>query len=135
MSHGRAVQQELREPSRALRREIPAVYEGYRQVHAAAFAPGALDAKVKELIALGIAVSTQCDGCIASHARGAAGAGATPAEVAEALGITIAMGGGPGTVYAARAFSAFEEFAETAGAGGPAPAAASADRSAPASPG
>jgi AhpD family alkylhydroperoxidase len=112
MTHGKAVQQELREPSRALRREIPGVYEGYAQLHAAAFAPGALDAKTKELIALAIAVTDQCDGCIASHARGAARAGATSAEVAEALGVTIAMNGGPGTVYGARAFAAFQEFAE-----------------------
>ena len=36
------------------------------------FATGALDAKVKELIALAIAVSKECDGCIAAHAHGAA---------------------------------------------------------------
>jgi AhpD family alkylhydroperoxidase len=127
MSHGKAVQQELREPSRALRREIPGVYEGYRQLHAAAFAPGALDAKAKELIALAIAVTTQCDGCIASHARGAAREKATAAEVAEALGVAIALNGGPGTVYGARAFAAFEEFAEPAAGDRAAPAAASGD--------
>jgi AhpD family alkylhydroperoxidase len=122
MTHGRAVQEELREPARALRREIPDVYEGYRQLHAAAFAPGALDAKTKELVALAIAVSTQCDGCIASHARGAARERATPAEVAEALGVAIALNGGPGTVYGARAFAAFQEFAEPASPRSPAAA-------------
>lgn len=112
MTHGHAVQEALREPARALRRAIPEVYDGYRRLHAAAYAPGALDAKTKELIALAIAVSTQCDGCIASHARGAARAGATDPEVAEALGVAIAMNGGPGTVYGPRAFAAFREFAE-----------------------
>ena len=115
MSHGHAVQQELREPARALRRAIPEVYEGYRQMHSAAYAPGALDAKVKELIALAIAVSKECDGCIASHARGAVRVGAKPEEVAEALGVAIAMNGGPGTVYGPRAFAAFQEFAQAAG--------------------
>jgi AhpD family alkylhydroperoxidase len=115
MTHGKAVQHELREPSRALRREIPAVYEGYAHLHAAAFAPGALDGKTKELIALSIAVTEQCDGCIASHARGAARQGATTGEVAEALGVAIALTGGPGTVYGARAFAAFQEFAEPSG--------------------
>ncbi|WP_217631173.1 carboxymuconolactone decarboxylase family protein [Modestobacter sp. DSM 44400] len=100
------------------------VYEGYGQLHAAAFAPGALDAKTKELIALAIAVSTQCDGCIASHARGAARQGTTSAEVAEALGVAIALGGGPGTVYGARAFAAFQEFSEPTGADRPAPSTA-----------
>jgi AhpD family alkylhydroperoxidase len=112
MSHGHAVQDELREPARALRRAIPEVYDGYRQMHAAAYAAGALDQKTKELIALAIAVSKECDGCIAAHARGAVRTGATEAEVAEALGVAIAMNGGPGTVYGPRAFAAFREFAE-----------------------
>ena len=68
--------------------------------------------KTKELIALAIATSEHCDGCMASHARGAARAGATEAEVAETLGVCIQMMGGPGTVYAPRAFAAFREFAE-----------------------
>ena len=111
MSHGHAVQEELREPARALRRAIPEVYDGYRQMHAAAYAAGALDEKTKELMALAIAVSKECDGCIASHARGADRTGATEAEVAEALGVAIAMNGGPGTVYGPRAFAAYREFA------------------------
>jgi AhpD family alkylhydroperoxidase len=116
MSYGHAVQQELLEPARALRRAIPEIYDGYRKLHSAAFAPGALDARTKELIALAIAVSKECDGCIASHARGAVRTGATPEEVAEALGVAIAMNGGPGTVYGPRAFAAFREFADAAGA-------------------
>jgi AhpD family alkylhydroperoxidase len=112
MTYGRAVQESLREPERALRQAIPDVYRGQRELHAAAFSSGALDAKVKELIALAISVSKQCDGCIASHARGAVRHGATEAEVAEALGVAIAMNGGPGMVYGPRALAAFREFAE-----------------------
>jgi AhpD family alkylhydroperoxidase len=115
MSHGHAVQEELREPARELRRAIPEVYDGYRQMHAAAYAAGSLDQKTKELIALAIAVGKECDGCIASHARGAVRTGATESEVAEALGVAIAMNGGPGTVYGPRAFAAFREFAEAVG--------------------
>ncbi len=63
------------------------------------------------MIALAIAVTTECDGCIAAHARGAARQGATAQEVAEALGVAIAMNGGPGTVWAPRAYAAFREFA------------------------
>src|SRR3954453_6838170 len=106
MSYGQAVQEALREPSRALRRAIPEVYDGYRQMHAAAYAAGALDQKTKELIALAIAVSTECDGCIASHARGAVRTGATEKEVAEALGVAIAMNGGPGGRFRPRAGAA-----------------------------
>ena len=67
---------------------------------------------MKELIALAIAVADRCDGCIASHARGAVRTGATPEEVAETLGVTIMMGGGPSTVYAPRAWAAYLEFKE-----------------------
>jgi AhpD family alkylhydroperoxidase len=115
MSYGQAVQDELRGPAQALRRAIPEVYDGYRRMHTAAYADGALARKTKELIALAIAVSKQCDGCIAAHARSAARAGATESEVAEALGVAIAMNGGPGTVYGPRAFAAFQEFAAAAG--------------------
>lgn len=111
-SFGKAVQEELREPARALRKMIPAVYQDFAAMHRSAYSDGALDAKTKQLIALAVAVGSQCDGCIASHARGAAREGATPAEVAETLGVCIHMMGGPGTVYAPRAFAAYLEFAE-----------------------
>ena len=70
-----------------------------------------LDANTKELVALAVAVTKQCDGCIASRARGAAHCGATAGEMGEALGVVILMDGGPGTVYAPCAFGAVEEFA------------------------
>ena len=66
--------------------------------------------RTKELIALAIAVSKECDGCIAAHAHAAVLHGATPAEAAEAIGVTFLMNGGPATVYGARAFAAFREF-------------------------
>jgi AhpD family alkylhydroperoxidase len=110
MGYGKVVREELRVPTRELRHAIPQVYAGYKQLHDSALAPGVLDAKAKELIALAIAVSKECDGCIAAHAHAAVQHGATPAEAAEAIGVTFLMNGGPGTVYGARAFDAFREF-------------------------
>jgi len=110
MSYGKAVRDELRVPTRELRHAIPRVYAGYKELHDAALAPGALDAKTKELIALAIAVSKECDGCIAAHAHAAVQHGASPAEAAETIGVTFVMNGGPATVYGARAFTAFQEF-------------------------
>ena len=69
MSYGKAVRDELRVPTRELRHAIPQVYAGYKELHDAALAPGVLDVKTKELIALAIAVSKECDGCIAAHAH------------------------------------------------------------------
>jgi len=86
------------------------MYAGYKELHDAALAPGALDVKTKELIALAIAVSKECDGCIAAHAHAAVQHGASPAEAAEMIGVTFVMNGGPATVYGARAFAAFQEF-------------------------
>ena len=110
MSYGKAVRAELRVPTRELRHAIPQVYAGYRELHDAAFAAGALDTRTKELIAVAIAVSKECDGCIAAHTHAAVLHGATPAEAAEAIGVTFVMNGGPATIYGARAFAAFQEF-------------------------
>jgi AhpD family alkylhydroperoxidase len=114
--HGDAVLRELVPLGRDLRKAIPDVYAGYAQLHGAAMAEGALPGKTKELIALAIAVSKQCDGCIANHAKAAARLGATEQEVAEALGVALLMNGGPGTVYGPRAFAAFREYAAKAAA-------------------
>lgn len=110
MAYGAAVRDELRAPTRELRRAIPEVFEGYRQLHDSAFAQGKLDPKTKELIALAIAVSKECDGCIAAHAHAAVRHGAVPEEAAETIGVAILMNGGPGTIYGARAYAAFREF-------------------------
>ena len=110
MTYGKEVQEELRGPARDLRRIIPGVYAGFGQLHDAAFADGALDTRTKELIALALAVSQGCDGCIAAHAHAAVAHGATTEEAAEAIGVTIVMNGGPATVYGPRAFAAVQEF-------------------------
>ena len=108
--HGQHVLDGLRGEARELRSRIPDVYAGYSATHKAALSAGELDVATKELIALAIGVSKQCDGCVASHARGAARAGATAQQVAEALGVAIFMNGGPSTVYGPRAMDAFLEF-------------------------
>ena len=89
MCYGKAVQDELAPLTRELRHAIPGVYTGYKQLHDAAPADGALDAKTKELIALAIAVSKECDGCIAAHTHAAVLRGATPAEAAETIGCRV----------------------------------------------
>jgi AhpD family alkylhydroperoxidase len=96
---------------RRLRDAIPEVYGGYAQLHSASMGDGALPARIKELIALAISVTTQCDGCVIAHARAAARRGATAEEVAETMGVAILMDGGPGTVWGPRAYGVFQEFA------------------------
>ncbi len=109
--HHHDVLAELSPEHRALRQLIPDVYGGFAAISDAALTEGALSSKVKELMAMAIGVVHGCDGCIASHAKRAVRAGATPQEAAEAIGVSILMHGGPATIYGARAFSAFNEFA------------------------
>lgn len=109
-AHNHDILNDLRPQHRALKQEIPDVYRAFNELGAAAMAEGALPTRVKELMAMIIGVVHGCDGCIASHARGAARAGATTTEAAEAIGVAIMMHGGPATVYGARAYAAFVEF-------------------------
>jgi AhpD family alkylhydroperoxidase len=113
MEHFHQVTEDLRGPYRELSEAIPEVMAGYNALHKAAMAEGVLDMKVKELIALAISITRECDGCISAHARGAARRGATVAEVTEMIGVAISMNGGPGTVWGPRALAAFHEYADT----------------------
>jgi AhpD family alkylhydroperoxidase len=112
MGHFTEVIDELKEPTRSLSQATPDVWAGFGQLHKAAVAEGALSSKVKELMALSIAVVKQCDGCIAYHAKAAARRGATAEEVAEALGVALLMDGGTASVYGPRAWNAFRELAD-----------------------
>lgn len=109
--HYHDVLKELSPQHRALRQAIPDVYRAFNDLSGAAMADGALPTRVKELLAMAIGIVHGCDGCIASHARGAAKAGASEQEAAEAIGVAIMMHGGPATIYGARAYEAFREFA------------------------
>lgn len=111
MSDYREVIDALAGPTRELRAAAPDAWAGFGALHKAAVAEGVLPARVKELMALTIAVVKQCDGCIAYHAKAAARRGATPEEVAEALSVALLMDGGTASVYGPRAWKAYEEFA------------------------
>jgi AhpD family alkylhydroperoxidase len=113
MDHGpfHQMQSDLRGPYRELGEAIPDVMAAYRALGGASMAEGALTTKTKELIALAISVTRECDGCIVAHARGAAQRGATDEEVSEAIGVAINLNGGPGTVWGARALAAYREYA------------------------
>jgi AhpD family alkylhydroperoxidase len=94
-----------------LRASTPEVMKAFNELGRAATAPGALDAKTKELIALALSVAVRCDPCIGFHTKALVKLGATRQEVDETLGVATYMGGGPSLMYAASAVSAFDEFA------------------------
>jgi AhpD family alkylhydroperoxidase len=93
-----------------LGKELPGPMGSFAQLHKQAVAEGALTAKVKELIALAIAVAARCEGCIAFHTHDALKAGASRQEIVEAIGVAVLMGGGPSVMYGAEALAALEQF-------------------------
>ena len=104
----------LTAPLRELRGGVPEVMKGFSAIAQAALKANALDAKTKELIALGISVAIRCDDCIAFHAKAAAERGATREEIFATLGMAIYMGAGPATMYASHAIEAFDQFEASA---------------------
>jgi AhpD family alkylhydroperoxidase len=95
---------------RSLRGTAPDVMKAFAGIAKAATVSKALDAKTKELIALGIAVAVRCDDCIAFHVKACVEQGATKEEISETLGMAIYMGAGPSVMYASHALEAFTQF-------------------------
>ena len=90
--------------------EIPGSMSGFARMHKKAVEEGALSSKVKEMMALSISIVVGCEGCVAYHIHDAIAAGATRQELLETIGVGILMGGGPGSIYAAHALDAMEQF-------------------------
>jgi AhpD family alkylhydroperoxidase len=84
----------------------PDSVNGYMLASGAGGKTNHLDAKTRQLISLAVAVTTRCDGCIAVHSAEAVKEGATREEIAEALGVAIAMNTGAALVYSVRALDA-----------------------------
>jgi AhpD family alkylhydroperoxidase len=70
----------------------------------AAFTPGALDAKTKQLMALAVALTTQCPYCIELHTAEARKAGAGDADLAETAVVAAAMRAGAAITHATHMF-------------------------------
>ena len=85
----------------------PETVKGYSALGAAGEKTGHLDAKTRELIAIAVAISLRCDGCIAVHVEAARKLGATQEEIAEALGVAISINAGAALVYSTRALDAY----------------------------
>jgi AhpD family alkylhydroperoxidase len=71
----------------------------------AAVAAGAIPVKYKELIAVAVALTTQCPYCIDIHAGNARKAGATEAELVEAAMVAASLRAGAAVTHATHALS------------------------------
>ena len=71
---------------------------------------GVLSAKTKELMAIAISITQQCEWCIAYHVNNAVNKeGATSEEVIEAAWVAVLMGGGPALMHAGLVLEALED--------------------------
>ena len=83
----------------------PAVMKAFWEFDKAAVAEGAIPVKYKELIAVAVALTTQCPYCIEIHGANARRAGATDTELAEAAMIAAALRAGAAVTHATHALS------------------------------
>lgn len=95
-----------------LHKLTPDAVGGYLMASGAGAKTARLDEKTRQLISIAVAVTTRCDGCISVHTLEALKAGATKEEIAEALGVAIAMNAGAALVYSSRALDAFDAAAK-----------------------
>lgn len=94
------------EVARQRREILPDHFAAFRNFSKAVFAPGALDAKTKQLLAVAVAHVTQCPYCIEGHAKLAVAAGATPEEIMEAVWVAAEMRAGAAYAHSAIALEA-----------------------------
>ncbi len=85
---------------RTLKELAPDAMTAFHAFNDAVFAEGALSVKIKELIAVAVAVTTQCPYCIDIHTKKAKSAGCTEAELAEATLVSAALRAGGSVTHA-----------------------------------
>lgn len=105
--------EQLKTAVAALAKTSPETVRGYVSLGSAAQKSGKFDNKTRELIALAVAITLRCDGCIAVHTAAAQRFGATMEELTDALSIAISVNAGAALVYATRALDAFAVSAGT----------------------
>jgi AhpD family alkylhydroperoxidase len=84
----------------------PDTLRGYRTLSDAGTKTQHLEPKTRELIALAVAVTARCDGCIIVHTKAALQHGATREEIAESLGVAVAVNAGAALIYSTRVLDA-----------------------------
>jgi len=100
------------ENSKNLAGALPNEIKAFRNFSGEVFTDGALTVKEKEFITLGIAIAVRCEGCIEAHVRNLINLKVTREEIAEIISVAVVMGGGPSTVYGAKALEAFDQLSK-----------------------
>jgi AhpD family alkylhydroperoxidase len=88
-----------------LDKHTPEATNAFGTFEKAAFAEGALTVQQKQLMAVAVALTTQCPYCIEIHNQAARKAGATDAQLAEAAMVAIVMRAGAAMTHASHLFA------------------------------
>src|SRR5690242_13540622 len=98
------------------RRELaPAQQTAFDAFGKVVFADGALSTKMKQIIAVAVAHVTQCPYCIRGHTKAALRAGATQAEIMEAIWVAAEMRAGGAFAHATIALATMAEESDPEG--------------------
>ena len=83
------------------------ILKGYRGLSEAGNVTNLLGPKIRELIALAVAVTKQCDSCVIAHTEAAIKYGTTRKEIVDALRVATAVNAGAALIYSSRVMDAF----------------------------
>lgn len=100
-------QKEIQQRMAEIGRANHEIVKGYRGLSEAGNQTNLLGAKTRELIAIAVAVTRQCDGCITVHTDAAIKQGATREEIIEALSVAVAVNAGAALIFSTRVMDAF----------------------------
>jgi len=90
---------DMKERAEAMAEQMPGVMNALMGLHSEVIKDGALSARTKELMMVGIAVALRCEYCLWKHVPEAVNMGATREEILEAVSTAIMMAGGPAVAY------------------------------------
>jgi AhpD family alkylhydroperoxidase len=107
-----AASHELSQKRRVLAPETEKAFQAFSQQ---VFAPGALPAKTKQLIAVAVAHVTQCPYCIRGHTKAALRQGATREELMEAIWVAAEMRAGGAYTHSALAIDVMDQASQEPG--------------------
>ena len=107
-----AATRELAEKRRSLAPEAEAAFQAFSQK---VFAEGALPVKIKQLIAVAVAHTTQCPYCISGHTKAALRHGASQEELMEAIWVAAEMRAGGAYAQSLLAITEMEKMAAKSG--------------------
>jgi AhpD family alkylhydroperoxidase len=113
MKDWNAYRSQLSAGAAELARFSPDTIRGYVAMSGAGQKTAHFDNKLRELIAVAVAITLRCDGCITVHTDAARRFGATKEELAEAMGVAISVNAGAAIVYATRTLDAYDASTET----------------------